>query len=217
MNYEVTTNTGSRTIEINWPANFKKVGIFVSGGLDSALLLWMYAQLTPPADCELIPLHATRGDPVCEQSARNIVEKVNKLFNLNLQFMLVNIETDVEVKEKQVPSAVTRAFTQLQQKNIVEYVICGDTANPPDELPGWGMSQRQPIENQHKFPRWGLPVLHIDKSHTIKLLKDLNLDWAFELTRSCVNPGVPHCGLCWTCNERAWGFAQNNLIDTGLL
>jgi len=213
MNYEVTTNTGSRTIEINWPTTLKKVGIFVSGGLDSALLLWMYAQLTPPAGCELIPLHATRGDPVCEQSARNIVEKVNKLFNLNLQFMLVNIETDFVNKS----NPLSRAFKEAKLKNLVDCVISGDTTNPPDDLPGWGISTRQPIENQHKFPFWKLPLLHVDKSHTIKLLKDLNLEWAFELTRSCVNPGVPHCSLCWTCNERAWGFAQNNLVDPGLL
>jgi 7-cyano-7-deazaguanine synthase in queuosine biosynthesis len=43
------------------------------------------------------------------------------------------------------------------------------------------------------------------------------MDTVFPLTRSCewtskitevADPGTNHCGVCWWCEERKWGFGK---------
>ena len=50
---------------------------------------------------------------------------------------------------------------------------------------------------------------------TSNLYKEYNLiDSLFVYTRSCEweaqnvkDPKLGHCGICWWCQERAWGFS----------
>lgn len=53
------------------------------------------------------------------------------------------------------------------------------------------------------------PLANHDKRSVAKLYKALGiLDTLYPVTRSCENDNHPesHCGKCWWCNERRWGF-----------
>lgn len=53
------------------------------------------------------------------------------------------------------------------------------------------------------------PMANRDKRSVAKLYKEFNvLDTLYPVTRSCENDNHPgsHCGKCWWCNERLWGF-----------
>lgn len=67
------------------------------------------------------------------------------------------------------------------------------------------------VENMTKEFMEIRPFLEINKQGIAQLYKDNNLlDTLFPLTRSCedTTPGVVHghCGSCWWCEERKWGF-----------
>jgi 7-cyano-7-deazaguanine synthase in queuosine biosynthesis len=55
------------------------------------------------------------------------------------------------------------------------------------------------------------PFLETDKQSIGKLYTEHNLmDSLFPVTRSCedLNTVRGHCGVCWWCEERKWGFGQ---------
>lgn len=56
------------------------------------------------------------------------------------------------------------------------------------------------------------PLINIDKKGVAELYKHFNvLDSLFPLTRSCENwtdDFSSHCGVCWFCLERLWGFGR---------
>jgi len=53
------------------------------------------------------------------------------------------------------------------------------------------------------------PLANHNKRSVAKLYRAFNvLDTLYPVTRSCENDSHPssHCGKCWWCNERRWGF-----------
>jgi len=50
------------------------------------------------------------------------------------------------------------------------------------------------------------PFLHLYKYHIIDLANRLELD--VSATQSCLNRLDSHCGECWQCDEREWGYQQ---------
>jgi hypothetical protein len=50
------------------------------------------------------------------------------------------------------------------------------------------------------------PFLHLYKYHIIDLAERLALD--VTVTRSCLELEKDHCGVCWQCRERNWGYQQ---------
>lgn len=53
------------------------------------------------------------------------------------------------------------------------------------------------------------PLANHDKRSVARLYREFDiLDTLYPVTRSCENDDHPgsHCGKCWWCNERRWGF-----------
>ena len=71
----------------------------------------------------------------------------------------------------------------------------------------------------HKNNTIYTPWSNIDKKKLAEIYKKYTLiDTLFNHTRSCEwtshnqghliqNPGLNHCGVCWWCQEREWGFS----------
>ena len=57
------------------------------------------------------------------------------------------------------------------------------------------------------------PFVNKDKKTIFQIYQDLNLlETLFPLTRSCETTRLKnfrgHCGECWWCKERMWGFGR---------
>jgi len=54
------------------------------------------------------------------------------------------------------------------------------------------------------------PMINIDKQGVCEIYSTLNVNDLFSITRSCeditTNFHHGHCGDCWFCRERLWGF-----------
>ena len=208
MQYTVTTPIGTKDITIEWPANFKKVAILVSGGFDSALLLWLYANLQIPEGCSLLAVTTDRGRGA-KEFAKNIVKLVSEQTGTRIEHVILPVApmTDHSI---QVRGPVRQAL----DRKMFDCAICADTTNPDIELNGVAPN-RLPVEEQHTKTQWRFPFLHVDKSYTVQLVNDLGLDWVMELSHTCTESSAYRCNTCWQCQERAWAFNQTNLIDIG--
>lgn len=83
------------------------------------------------------------------------------------------------------------------------------------------------IPHTHYFPEFGIddglpdrpwrfydtkvkmPFLHLYKYHIIDLAKKLSID--LSATFSCIKSTDIHCGSCWQCREKIWGYEQLEL------
>ena len=94
--YTVTTpSQGEQRIVIKQPP-FDKVGLYLSGGLDSALLLELYAR----EKVNVTPYYIDRKEPLAHlyhESAIKIIDKVNQTHGLNLELVDFEIPMDTDI------------------------------------------------------------------------------------------------------------------------
>lgn len=209
---------GEQQIIIRKPP-FEKIGLFISGGLDSSLLLELYVR----EQVNVTPYHIDRGEPLEYDAAMRVVEKINEIHNLDLTLEKIQIPLDPEgngdlIKGKEI----------LADK--VECMIVGDNMRPPSDVTTVTRTTipwRLPVSQQFDYPDWELPFLHVDKSYLVKLILDLRCEWIFDLSRSCaeyyinyedelINQGKLRCETCFNCKERAWAFQSVGIADPGL-
>lgn len=180
-------------------------GFFISGGFDSAVLLYacclIHEQENLPSRFEVFTV--PRHDDSIVHSAR-IVDWINKRFNINLTTTSVG-NPDLH-HSRQVYSGAEDAW------NLVDHLVFGDTANVPHIPDG-------PV----RYPYQGgddkviQPFMNNYKDKVIQLALELNLTELADITHSCTSSKTLRCNHCWQCKERAWAFAANNYIDTGTM
>ncbi len=217
--YTVTTpSQGEQRIVIKQPP-FDKVGLYLSGGLDSALLLELYAR----EKVNVTPYYIDRKEPLAHlyhESAIKIIDKVNQTHGLNLELVDFEIPMDTDIMGHFIKGREILG-------DRVECMIVGDNIPPPSDITtGTTIPWRLPVSQQFDYPEWELPFLHVDKSYIIKLMLDLNCEWILDFSRTCAedeilyNPNLDdqilRCNVCYCCKEREWAFNILGETDTGL-
>lgn len=209
MDFHVTTPSGSRTVSINLPP--LPYGVMVSGGFDSSLLLAL-VMITRAAEGHLVPFtcfNIRRGGGT-ERFSRQVVDLMRLHFDRPIQLEHVDLPVGVP-HSKSVPTPMV----PILDSGRVCQIISGDTTNPPIATPGWQQPQREALEDQFKYKRWQMPMLHIDKSHTVALVRQLGLHFIEHYSHTCTEQDQWRCRQCFQCQERAWGYTSQGLIDPG--
>lgn len=208
MHYTVTTPAGTKEVTVYWPKGVKRLGVMTSGGFDSALMLWMWAQYPVPEGCSLIAVATDRGLGA-KEFAQGIVDKVNELLGTSIELLVLPVSDSTRHQQQ-----VNKPANIAMRKGMFDGVISADTSNPGITLPGVE-PQRITIDKQFAYDNWHHPFLHMNKSHTVQLVHDLGLDWIPEMSHTCTDTAGIRCGKCWQCSERAWAFNLLGLEDTG--
>ena len=106
----------------------------------------------------------------------------------------------------------------------VSITVHGQNMAPPLDVQEnweWGGPNsddgRDKVQNQWKL-EWQMfrPIINLNKKEIAEIYKEFGLlDTLFNQTRSCENPSTEitqnfetHCGECWWCKEREWGFGK---------
>jgi hypothetical protein len=191
----------------DWP---KKVGITVSGGADSAILLYIVALLNKqrPNPAELIPFTVPRTDGAYLYSP-DIVEYVNQRLNLKLPVPLSVGDPTVH-HSKQVETGTMA----MLDNGIVDYIFYGSQQTPPEEFPMPGLYPERPSHNKYK--RAQVPFVDLYKTHTLDLYYQFGQEKLLELSHSCTEMQIGRCGQCFQCAEREWAFRILGKKDPGL-
>lgn len=182
----------------------RKVGVLVSGGMDSALLYYLLVRLNEEQGFThtITPYTILRKDGSC-QFAQSIIDYVHNLFNL--PHVLTEVVGDPTLPESfQVESGCADV---LAKSNILYLGLIEELAI---HTIGW----RDPIKWSETQER-KYPFKDLNKSHIVDLIYYFKQEQLFELTHSCNMPGK--CGSCNGCNERQWGFDQLERIDPGTI
>ncbi len=197
----------------------RKIGIKISGGADSAIVLYMLCKyiVENNTGAKIIPITVNHeGKDYQEKYAKQVINYCKNIFgNIFSQHYIARNPTPDTYVQTQIDLVNTLYF-----KDIINCHYVGITRNPPKEIsdtfghpgpsddrsPGW--HRNTVIEN--KIFR---PLINIDKKGVAELYDTLGVtDTLFPLTRSCeavTSDFTEHCKTgCWFCQERYWGFGR---------
>lgn len=216
--------TSQDNIELSFEENQRNILVKISGGVDSAIVLYMlceYASSERP-DLKLIPMTANDWKkPYQVKFAKQVLD-----WHRN-KFPLVNI------LEHQT-SQLDHGYDYIQgQKDLrdsvkanydIDILVNGINALPPEEVVfvnEEGEVQDGPVDSRDGVTgQWNSsktnfsPLRNLNKKGVAELYTKFNLHNTLKkVTRSCESPNAEktnnfttHCGYCWWCQERQWGF-----------
>ena len=191
-----------RILEISLPRG-REVGVFISGGIDSALLYYLLLKENQNNSHSIQPLVISRKEG-SRYFARPIIEKINQLLGINVPAKRVGNTSLPETQ--QVTSAVEQAFRLLALTEI----FIGLIYNRPEHTVGFDPIPVPELAGLHT------PFRHLEKSHIIDIYYQLGIQHLLEYTHSCDQSETTQCGTCNGCRERAWGFAELSQTDPRL-
>jgi hypothetical protein len=208
------TETGQRHFKKNITIELplvKRVGVLVSGGADSAILLYILTKLNLDNGnpCELIPFTVPKTDDALLY-AKSVISYINKSLNCQLPETTV-VGNPYLHHSKQVWSGRNEAM----EKYNVDIMVYGSQKTPPkEELEvDWEYPYR-PEKIHYIEEKIYCPFALVDKRNTIDLYRIFNQMDLLALTHSCTEQTIGQCNRCLYCKEREWALNSNNLIDT---
>lgn len=229
--------SSDKTQQVNFeiPEKFKKIAVNISGGADSAILLYMlikYLQENNRHDVEVNAI-TCNGE---RKGRRNVLFAVNVINTVLDLTNFQNFNTHYVYYRPDQDTEFSREFEAVLFNNKqIDLVCSGLTANPYStdthvfdangttvNLSVNALAERNGTEHD----TWSLgiksfynPFVNSDKRMIADIYKHFGvMDTLFPKTRSCealpdhkwyTEDGNKNaCGSCWWCLERKWGFSK---------
>lgn len=192
------------------------IGASVSGGVDSALMLYFILKYTTR------PVHIftyAHEDKMLRNPMATL-SVVNKCAALTGNY---NVVHHLIYRKYGNRSELFKLPIEYKANGMIQTLYTGITKNPPlavsekFSFPTTEHSDRDPnVVRNNKDDYVYMPWTNLDKRDIARIYRSHNLlDTLFPVTRSCEwtpgkhdipDPGMGHCGKCWWCEERQWGF-----------
>lgn len=181
-------------------------GILLSGGIDSAILLYLLIKAN--LNIQIQPFTIAKSDGAYLY-ADPIIDHFNKKFNLLIPKTIVVGNPNVYHRLQS-----TTAVKEIFEKYPVDYLYIGLNQNPPElaNLPGAPIRSTSSSDS-----RVLLPFVDLYKHNILEFMYADNQEDLIDITHSCTEQSVGRCNKCWQCTERAWAFEQLGKTDTGTL
>lgn len=188
----------------NFKLNFlrRRIGVLVSGGLDSALLYYLIQSMVDER-YSVTPFIITRDNDGSDLYAQPIIDYVHKILNKPKQnaTLLYITETNSELQ-------VVAGMRELKKHNInLTYIGLIETL-PEHSI---GVPNTYKPTDTYDFV---YPFKNLNKTHIVDLIIKLGQKELFNITHSCVYKRN-RCGICNRCRERQYAFDELDLIDSG--
>lgn len=199
-------------MEIEVPEKYTSNAVFLSGGADSAILLYLLAKIIAfnGNRMSLTAYTIPRTDGAANYSP-DIVNWINKKLKINVQGPILvgdpSVDHTVVVREPVV---------YILYKGYHDNIYLAENQIPPEgQLPSTVTppSRTTPTEGSKvKFP-----FANLTKDNVMSLYYSEGVTELLTLTHSCTDRTVGRCNTCFNCLERAWAFKQLNQTDPGTL
>ncbi len=195
-------------IELN--AN-KKYGIMLSGGLDSAVLLYLLFRENRNINVQPFSIPKHDGSHLF---VGGILDYFEKAFNIKIPSPILVGDPEAH-HSQQSRTAVEDIFRDYSS---IDYLFFATNQNPAHSF---DYSQYPPdgFPNRVKgssHPKVLMPFIDLHKDQILKMLFDYGQEELLLLTHTCTERKTGRCGRCFQCNERAWAFVQLDKIDPGI-
>lgn len=201
-----------------------RVGIKLSGGADSAIMTYALAlckkQFKP--EIELIPITSVNPNKPCQHIyANRVLSKITQLTDVTFGYHHIQYaRLDIEFIQEQ-----TTFINKMYEDDIFDCHFLGETLNPDVNDQSFELIRTDSLtEFSRNFKGENIvknsyrPFRNINKKAIKEIYEYFNvLKELFPITRSCEYKVKPtssfdwyekHCGECWFCNERLWGFGR---------
>lgn len=185
----------------------KNVGIFISGGFDSTILLYILCKIiaNEGLDIAVKVFTVPRYDDSTVHADRVLVW-IRSIFN-SIEFVVEHIGDPDLHHSKQVLSGIQAVRVKLPELSI----LLADTSIPL-ELQTPDAPQRVKSHNSLIIQ----PFIDYDKRTTVTLAEEMGkLDEIARISHTCTQSKLWRCSNCWQCYERAWAFKSLGLNDCG--
>jgi hypothetical protein len=178
----------------------KSYGIMLSGGIDSAILLYLIVSQQPNVNIQPFTIDKIDGAALY---VNKIIDHFNQKFQLAIPYTIY-VGDPTAHHRLQSKTAVIDIFNRYP----IDYLFIGINQNPPElnHLPG--APQR---DTKSDNPRIVFPFVNLLKTDILKIMLDERQNDLIDITHSCTEQTIGKCDKCWQCTERAWAFAQLNL------
>ena len=201
---ESTVGDDVRLVAIPLTLRFR-IGVLVSGGLDSALLYYLIRKLTLSDNrFSVVPYIITRNYG-SSLYAQPVIDYVHEILGIEQQYAT---KLDIDETDSELQVAAGMRELRNTDRNLI-YIGIIQTL---EEHALHGVPKPYVPTNSERF---NYPLKDLTKAHIVQLIIQLGLEKLFTLTHSCVYDIDTPCGDCNRCNERAWAFNQLGLIDLG--
>jgi len=191
--------------------NFTKVGLFISGGLDSSLMLYLITKEIKEknSNVEFITYTVEQHTKKTKQHVDDIIKIVEELNGIKIKNVAVGgqdyAHTDFEVMYGVLDALNREHFTD----KMIDMIYLAATCVPDDLKNVAGVPKR----HAQSFLKVSQPWGELSKDHIVKYILQNDLTDLIKNTHSCTVLGNKHCGECWNCKERIWAFEKNNSKD----
>lgn len=212
---KLTLGPPSLTTELEFTISKPRVGIYMSGGMDSAALLCLVlSELANDISVPVTCFTVTKNDKSISYAPR-LVQKIADHFCRDILHVTDVINNDHAINEGYIGTAAMHRI-------MLDY---------PDAVYYMGLN-RMPTHDIHPFthklkivygddcresPAFSSPFLTMHKPQLIDLFYKLGCENIIPYTKSCTVHEVGTCNNCYSCEERAWGFSALGKPDPGTI
>lgn len=230
---------GKYFMELYLNPSWKKIGISISGGADSALLAFLICSNSNAEIHFTNQVRMWKTRPWQEHVAGQVIEWFKNRFNNSFYVHKNLIPSELEWADK--GPTIIDEYGKLKSGNQIilrshnEYIahkykldaLYGGVNQNPDESIEGALEDRNKGNINPFFVHNGISICHpfvyTKKNWIINQYYLNNILDLLELTRSCegefeninyttyiAGQYVPICGECFWCREREWGFENRN-------
>lgn len=200
-------NTLDKQVNITIPHWAKHIGVMVSGGMDSALLLYLLlTEITNKnLDVKLTAYNVPNVRDNAMVHSKNLVEYLQSKLDITINLVTIGEGT---LPHNQI---IMTPAKYIVDNKLVDILYSGANQNPPVQLPAEGPWRRNPSDAVPDH--LGFPFIHLYKTHIVEMYRQLDLMDLAYLTHSCTETLFDSCGTCFQCYERAWAIDHNPAHD----
>jgi hypothetical protein len=180
-------------------------GLLLSGGLDSAILL--YLLILENKNLKIQPFTIPKYDGAYLY-ADPIIEFFNKKFSLNIPKTIKVGNPDSHHSQQNV-SAVKEIFKNYHIDQL--FIAINTIPESLKDYPGAPNRAKASLD-----PKIVFPFVDLTKDKILSILFESNLEELIPLTHSCTEQTEGRCKVCWQCKEREWAFNQLGKQDIGV-
>jgi len=217
------------TVVIHIPTSVNRIGIMLSGGLDSTLLLYMLCKeiwesqqlvtIKPITWKRPYPLDFPQDWNVAK--AQHIINIIQNIFPniIEPQYVFIPKFSSAPLSATEEENEWNRIHKIGREQFGIDTYYYGVTANPPRlEMEKFGMMEgrQQHRDKELMNPaRYTDPFNNLDKQGIAALYHELGLmeklfpsTWSCEGWANSTNNFKVPCEKCWWCKEKHWGFGE---------
>jgi hypothetical protein len=183
----------------------KNYGILLSGGLDSAVLLYLLISNNPKIKIQPFTIPKFDGaylyaDPLIDHFNNKFVLDIPKTKKVGSAKIYHSMQNRIAAKE---------IFENYQIDHL--FIAINRVPEELKNLPG------VPDRTQKSYnPKISFPFVDLTKDKILDIMFKFNQEDLMYLTHSCTEQQLGRCGICWQCQERAWAFRSIGQLDYGL-